>query len=91
MQSKLLTTSIVLQADITNNVENERRGFLGVFETIFKDKCDNHIEERKRKRYCNASELSKYVLESKKEKNSLNSLENGAKIYGNLKRRFYSF
>ena len=47
------------QADVTNNVNNERRIYLGASETIFKDRYGNHVREGENKRNSNATELSK--------------------------------
>ena len=43
--AKYLTPNIVYQADITNNVENERRVDLDLSETPFKDRYRNHVRD----------------------------------------------
>ena len=51
LQNKCWTSSIVCQADVTNNADNERRVYLAVSETPFKDRYGNHFKEGKHKKY----------------------------------------
>ena len=54
-------TKYHLQADITNNVDDEKGVFLGLSETLFKDRYRNHVRDFNNKIYYNKTELSKYV------------------------------
>ena len=49
LDSKCLTSQLIYQADVTNNLDNEYKYYLGLAETTFKE------------RYSNSTELSKYV------------------------------
>ena len=66
MQNQCLTLDTDYQADVSNNVDNERRAYLGVSETLFKERYSNHARESKHEIYSNATELSKYVWELKR-------------------------
>ena len=43
LQNKCLTPNIVYQTDITNNVDDERRVYLGLSATHLKDRYRNHV------------------------------------------------
>ena len=45
LQNKCLTPNIVYQSDITNNVDDERRVYLGLSETPFKNRYHNHVRD----------------------------------------------
>ena len=45
LQNKCLIPNIVYQADITNNVDDARRVYLGLSETPFKDRYHNHVRD----------------------------------------------
>ena len=66
LQNHCLTSNSVYWADVSNNVDNEKRVCLEVSETPFKEKYSNHVRNDKHERYCNATELSKYVWEIKR-------------------------
>ena len=61
LQNKCLTPNIVYQADITNNVDDERRVYLGLSETPFKDIYRNHVRDFNNEIYYYKTEFSKYV------------------------------
>ena len=65
-QNQCLTPNIVYQADVSNNLDNEKRVYLGVSETPLKGRYCNHIRNSKHERYSNATELSKNVWELKR-------------------------
>ena len=85
LQNKCLTTSIAYQADITNNVDDKRRIYLGLSKTP-----RNHVREFNNEIYYNKTELSKYVWDLKR-----NNKEPHItwiivyKVYGNPKRNFF--
>ena len=66
LQNKCLTPNIVYYADITNNVDHERRAYPGLSETPFKDRYRNHVRDFKNEIQCNKTELSKYVWDLKR-------------------------
>ena len=45
LQNKCLTPNIVYKADITNNVDHERKVYLGLSETPFKGRYRNHVKD----------------------------------------------
>ena len=45
LQNKYLTPNILYQPDITNNVDDERRVYLGLSETPFKNRYHNHVRD----------------------------------------------
>ena len=58
LQNKCLTPNIVYLAEITNNVDDERRVYLGLSETPFKDRCRNHVRDFNNEIHYNNTELS---------------------------------
>ena len=65
LQNKCLTPNIVYQAEITNNVDDERRVYLGLSETPFKDRYRNHVRDFNNEIHYNKTELSKYAWDLK--------------------------
>ena len=61
LDSKCLTPNIVYQADIRNDSNDEKKFYLGVSETPFKEGFRNHKKEFTHKKYWNSTELSKYT------------------------------
>ena len=61
LDSKCLTPNIVYQADIRNDSNDEKKFYLGVSETHFKEGFRNHKKEFTHKKYRNSTELSKYT------------------------------
>ena len=89
LQNQCLTPNIVYQADVSNNLDNEKWVYLGVSETPFKERFSNHIRDSKHEIYSNAAELSKYVWELKpNNKVSINTWKIARKVYGNPKHNF---
>ena len=66
LQIKCLTPNIVYQADITNNVDDERRVYLGLSETPFKDRFRNHVRDFNNEIHYNKTEFFKYVWDLKR-------------------------
>ena len=70
-------------------MDNEKRVYLGVSETPFKERYDNHVRDRKHERYSNGTELSKYVWELKRNnKVPIITWKIAGKVCGNLKHNF---
>ena len=89
LQNQCLTSNIVYQADVSNNLDNENRVYLGVFETLFKERYGIHVRDSKHERYNNATELSKYVWELKRNnKVPIITWKIARKFYGNPKHNF---
>ena len=65
LQNKCLTSNVVYQEDITNNVDDQRRVYLGLSETPFKDIYRNHVKDFNSEIDYSKTELSKYVWDLK--------------------------
>ena len=61
LDSKCLTSQLIYQADVTNNLDNEYKYYLGLAETTFKERYSNHKSSFKNENSKNSTELSKYV------------------------------
>ena len=61
LQNKCLTPSIIYEAAVTNNVDVERKIYIGASETTFKERYRNHTKDFKHRKYSKSTELSKYV------------------------------
>ena len=59
------TPKIVYQADVRNDTNDEKKFYLGVSETPFKERFRNHKKEFTHKKYRNSTELSKYIWQLK--------------------------
>ena len=89
MQNQCFTSKIVYQADVSNNVDNEKRVYLGVSETPLKERYSNHVRDGKHERYSKASELSKYLWELERNKKvSIIAQKIVRKVDGNPKHNF---
>ena len=70
-------------------MDNEKRVYLGVSETPFKERYGNHVRDSKHERYSNPTELSKYVWELKRNnKVPIITWKIARKVYGNPKHNF---
>ena len=65
LQNKSLTSKIVYRADVKNVTNDEKKFYLGVTETPFKERFGNHTRDYKHPKYRNSTELSKYIWELK--------------------------
>ena len=59
-----MAAKIFYQVDVRNNT-NEKKFYLGVSETPFKERFRNHKKEFTHKEYRNSTELSKYIWQLK--------------------------
>ena len=57
LDNKWLTPSIIYQAQITNNTNDEYKKYLGAAETLLKERYSNHIGHFKPKKYMKCTEL----------------------------------
>ena len=90
LQNQCLTPNIFYQADVSNNLDNEKKVYLGVSETPFKERFSNHVRDSKHERYSNTTELSKYAWELKRNKKvPIITWKIARKVYGNPKHNFY--
>ena len=74
LDNKCLTSQLIYQADVTNNLNDEYRYYLGPAETIFKERYSNHKKSFKNKNSKSSAELLKYVR-SLKENNKIPSVK----------------
>ena len=65
LQNKCLTAKIVYRADVKNVTNDEKKLYLGVTETPFKERFGNHTRDFKHPKYINSTELSKFIWELK--------------------------
>ena len=61
LHNKCLTSQLIYQAHVPNNLENEYKYYLGLAETTFKERYSNHKSSFKNENNKNSIELSKYV------------------------------
>ena len=61
LNGECLTPKLVYRADIENNSNNEKKYYLGLSETTFKERYRNHKKESNNSKYQNSTELSKYI------------------------------
>ena len=67
-------------------MDNEKRVYLRVSETPFQSRYGNHVRDSKHGRYSNATELSKYVWELKRNnKVPIITWKIAREVYGNHK------
>ena len=65
LQNKCLTPKILYRADVKDLRNDEKKFYLGVRETPFKQRFGNHKPDFQYPKYRNSTELSKYVWELK--------------------------
>ena len=65
LDNKCLTPKIVCQADVPNDTNYEKKFYLGISETPFKERFRNHKKEFAHKKYRNSTELSRYIWQLK--------------------------
>ena len=83
--SALNQTLLTKQANVSSN---EKRVYLGVSETPFKQIYSNYERDGKHERCSNATKLSKYVWELKRNKKAPITCKAARKVYGNPKHIF---
>ena len=60
-----LTLHLVPRATATKSVKEEMKKYIGLADTTFQERHSNHKRDFKHQKYCNCSELDKYVWELK--------------------------
>ena len=68
LDNKCLTPKVVYKAEITNEVNQEKKIYIGLTETTFKECYRNHVKSFKNKKYSKDTELSKYIWSLKDKK-----------------------
>ena len=61
LDNKCLTSQLIYQADVTNNLDGEYKYYLGLAEITFKEQYSNSKSSFKNESNKNSTELSKYV------------------------------
>ena len=61
LDNKCLTSQLIYQADVTNNLDSEYKYYLGLAEATFKERYSNHKSSFKNENSKNSTKLSKYV------------------------------
>ena len=61
LDNKCLTWQLVYQVDVTNNLDDEYKFYLGLVETTFKERYTNHKSSFNNENSKNSAELSKHV------------------------------
>ena len=86
LNGECLTSQLVYRATVTNAVNEYLKKYIGLADTTFKERHSNHKRDFKHQKYCNCTELAKYVWELK-EKNiaPIIKWEILSKVYGNPK------
>ena len=61
LHNKCLTSQLIYQGDVTNNLDDEYKYYLGLAETTFKEPYSNHKSSFNNENSKNSMELSKYI------------------------------
>ena len=84
-----LTPKIVYQVDVQNDTNNEKKLYLGVTETPFKERFRNHEKEFTHKKHRNSTEFSKYIWQLKDANIApIVTLKAVAKVFSDTKIKF---
>ena len=59
LDNKCLTPFLIYKAEVTNNINDERKIYIGAAETPFKERFRNHKRDMCHRKYLNSTELSK--------------------------------
>ena len=70
LEGKCLTPNIVYRADVYDLTNNESKFYIGLAETTFKERYNNHKKDIKNERYKNNTELTKHVWSLKNQNHS---------------------
>ena len=67
LDNNCLTSSLVFKAEITNDVNDDYKIYIGAAETTFKERYRNHTKDMRHRKYLKSTELSKYFWTLKDE------------------------
>ena len=65
LNSKCLTQKIIYRADVSNDANTDKKFYLGLEDTSFKERCRNLARDFKHGKYENSTELAKYARQLK--------------------------
>ena len=65
LANQCLTSKIIYQAEIKNDQNNEKKIYIGLAETTFKQRYNNHVKSFRHRDYSKEAELSKYIWKLK--------------------------
>ena len=65
VENKCLTPNVIYQAEVTNNMNDEKMFYIGLTSNTFKERCTNHKTSFKHKKCEKETELSKYIWKLK--------------------------
>ena len=68
LNGECLTSQLVYRAAVSNAINEDMKKYIGLANTIFKERHSNHKRDFKHQKYCNWTELATYVWKLK-EKN----------------------
>ena len=74
LDNKYLTSQLIYQAGVTNNLGDEYKYYLGLADKIFKERYTNHKSSFNNENSKNSTELSKFVW-SLRENNKIPSIK----------------
>ena len=87
-EGKCLTPNIVYRADICDLTNNENKFYIGLAETTFKERYNNHKRDIKHENYKNNTELTKHIWNLNNQNHSYSiHWKMISKIYGNANKR----
>ena len=66
LDNKCLTSQLIYQADVTNNLDDKYKYYLGLPETTFKERYSNHKSSFNNENSKNSMELSKCLVIKRK-------------------------
>ena len=66
LNSKCLTQKFIYKADVSNDAKHDKKFYLGLEDTPFKERCRNHTRDFKHGKYENSTELAKYARQLKR-------------------------
>ena len=61
LNNQCMTPRIVYKAEVTNDKNQEKKVYIGLTETTFKERHRNHTKSFNNKKYLKETELSKYI------------------------------
>ena len=61
LDNKCFTLQLIYQADVTNNLDDEYKFYLGLADTTFEERYSNHQSSFKSENSKNSTGLSKYI------------------------------
>ena len=66
LNGECLTRTIIYRADVSNDENSNKKFYLGLADTLFKERYINHTRDFKHEKYENCTELAKYIWQLKR-------------------------